>query len=84
MDISPGVQSTGTLTVGGQNGDGQDEAESGKGEGGPEASLPQCYSTPAADPSVGEWRKCEHGMDDSPTDMVNWSFSDREFGRAPG
>lgn len=47
-------------------------------------TLPQCYSSPAADPSEGSWRECEHGMDESPTDMENWSYSEREFGRAPG
>ena len=67
---------------GAQDEDGGEGEE--KGEAGPKASLPQCYSSPAADPSEGAWRKCEHGADDSPTDMFNWSFSDREFGRAPG
>eukprot|EP00904_Undaria_pinnatifida_P012817 jgi/Undpi1/8666/HiC_scaffold_25.g11131.m1 len=52
--------------------------------GGSTSPLPQCYSSPAADPSKGSWRACEHGMDESPTDMVNWSYSQREFGRSPG
>ncbi|CAN0425103.1 unnamed protein product [Ectocarpus sp. 12 AP-2014] len=36
--------------------------------------LPQCYSTPAANPSNGSWRRCENGVNDSPTnpdDMMN-------------
>lgn len=47
-------------------------------------ALPQCYSSPSADPSTGVWRKCEDGVRESPVDMVNWNFSEKEFGREPG
>lgn len=86
----PGVEFTSDGTGEAQDTDRQDkkeeeeEEEEDKGAGGPEASLPQCYSSSAADPSAGEWRKCEHGMDDSPADMLHWSFSEKEFGRNPG
>ncbi len=31
-----------------------------------EEEWPQCYSSPAADPSEGVWRKCARGVQDSP------------------
>lgn len=52
-------------------------------EDGPDTSLPRCYSRPSADPSEGSWRKCENGMDDSPTGMVNWAYPEKEFGSYP-
>ncbi|CAN0037514.1 unnamed protein product [Ectocarpus fasciculatus] len=36
--------------------------------------LPQCYSTPEANPFNGSWRRCENGVNESPTnpdDMMN-------------
>lgn len=37
---------------------------------GPSSSMPQCYSTPAADPSIGAWRRCDEGAEEcSPIDL---------------
>lgn len=37
-------------------------------------SLPQCYSSTAADPSQGRWIKCAKGMDASPTNTGSGPF----------
>ena len=41
-------------------------------------SLPQCYSSEAADPSQGDWRKCEGGVPEcSPVkDIDTWANVD--------
>lgn len=59
-------------------------AQHGENEGGtgvePETlHLPQCYSSPSADPSKGAWAKCENGVNESPVDMVNWNYPRRHF-----
>lgn len=42
--------------------------------------LPQCYSSPEANPSEGEWRSCTNGVKDSPADMIDWDFPVAQFG----
>lgn len=41
--------------------------------------LPQCYSTPEADPSYGAWWQSGGGVKDSPADMVKWTWDSAEF-----
>ena len=50
---------------------------------------PRCYSSPAADPSEGRWRKCEGGVRDSPafTGDLTGTWSRQQFlrcGRSTG
>ncbi|CAM9751170.1 unnamed protein product [Pylaiella littoralis] len=40
------------------------------GKGGESSSMPQCYSTLTANPSIGTWRECEGGAEEcSPVDL---------------
>ncbi|CAM9583173.1 unnamed protein product, partial [Ectocarpus sp. 12 AP-2014] len=34
--------------------------------------LPRCFSSTAADPSQGRWKKCERGIDESPANTGNF------------
>lgn len=46
-------------------------------------SLPQCYTTPGADPSKGAWRRTDGGVHDSPAtvDRAEWpAYKDGIFG----
>lgn len=47
------------------------------------SSLPQCYTTPGADPSKGAWRRTDGGIHDSPVtlDRAEWpAYKDDIFG----
>lgn len=46
---------------------------------GVEAALPQCFSSPEADPSEGEWRSCRAGVDDAPTKHDDWALPEPQF-----
>lgn len=60
-----------------KGGEGNHHGSNHRGRSG---TLPQCYSSPEADPSEGEWRRCADGVNDSPADMVDWSFPVAQFG----
>ena len=65
----------------GQLGEEGEELEVKEGEeGGNAPSLTRCYTTPAANPSKGAWRKTDGGVQDSPA-TVDWpAYKDTLFG----
>lgn len=57
--------------------DGRKDEETDRRE--EDEGLPQCYSTPSADPSRGEWDECAGGIRESPADMVEWVWENGEY-----
>lgn len=46
-----------------------------EGAGAGNGDRPQCYSSPQANPSEGEWRRAAGGVAESPMDMSgSWTF----------
>lgn len=82
-DQSPPAAGFKSTVVSGEHRTGNNATVSG------EEQRPRCYSSPAADPSEGRWRKCDGGVQDSPafTGDLTGTWSHGQFlgcGRSAG